>query len=97
MCGVQLSACARGSSHDNPMGVSHRFRGIGSDCCYFDPADEDTGIHGVSQTYRVASQPRLPRRIYDYLSARVCREAIVRAENQNVHWLPLILIIFSQI
>jgi len=38
------------------MGVSHRFRGIGSDCCYLDPTDEDTGIHGVSQTYRVASQ-----------------------------------------
>lgn len=43
---------ARGSSHDNPMGVSHRFRGIGFDCCYLDPADEDTRIHGVSQTYR---------------------------------------------
>lgn len=42
MCGVRLSACARGSSHDNPMGVSHRFRGIGSDCCYLDPTDEDT-------------------------------------------------------
>jgi len=56
MCGVRLSAFARGSSHDNPMGVSHRFRGIGSDCCYLDPTDEDTGIHGVSQTYRVASQ-----------------------------------------
>jgi len=25
------------------MGVSHRFRGIGFDCCYLDPADEDTG------------------------------------------------------
>lgn len=46
---------ARGSSHDNPMGVSHRFRGIGFDCCYLDPADEDTGIHGVSQTYRALS------------------------------------------
>lgn len=46
---------ARGSSHDNPMGVSHRFRGIGFDCCYLDPADEDTGIHGVSQTYRAFS------------------------------------------
>lgn len=43
---------ARGSSHDNPMGVSHRFRGIGFDCCYLDPADEDTGIQGV---------PDLPR------------------------------------
>lgn len=53
---------ARGSSHDNPMGVSHRFRGIGFDCCYLDPADEDTGdTPGVSQTYRVAFQPRLPR------------------------------------
>jgi len=37
---------ARGSSHDNPMGVSHRFRGIGFDCCYLDPADEDTGGRG---------------------------------------------------
>lgn len=66
--GTAFSARGSGSSHDNPMGVSHRFRGIGFDCCYLDPADEDSGIHagGVAQTYRVASQPRLsPRRESD--------------------------------
>lgn len=66
------------------MGVSHRFRGIGSDCCYLDPADEDTGIHGVSQTYCVArplrSHDYLDESTVDYPSARVCREAIVRLE-----------------
>lgn len=43
------------------MGVSHRFRGIGFDCCYLDPADEDTeDTRGVPDLPRGFSS-RLPR------------------------------------